>query len=74
MSATGRAAIRGAPIAEVDPELWEAMVGERRRQHRKIELIASENYAFARGHGGAGLMADQQVRRGPAWQALLRRL
>ena len=47
MSATGRAAIREAPIAEVDRELWEAMVGERRRQHRKIELIASENYAFA---------------------------
>jgi glycine hydroxymethyltransferase len=36
-----------APIAEVDPELWEAMVGERERQRRNIELIASENYAFA---------------------------
>ena len=31
-------------IAEVDPVLWEAMLGERRRQHDKIELIASENY------------------------------
>jgi glycine hydroxymethyltransferase len=37
----------GASIAEVDPELWEAMVGERRRQHDKIELIASENYTSA---------------------------
>jgi glycine hydroxymethyltransferase len=36
-----------APIAELDPELWAAMEGERRRQHDKIELIASENYAFA---------------------------
>ena len=36
-----------APIADVDPELWEAMVGERRRQHDKIELIASENYVSA---------------------------
>ncbi len=36
-----------SPIAEVDPELWEAMLGERDRQRRKIELIASENYAFA---------------------------
>jgi glycine hydroxymethyltransferase len=36
-----------APLAEVDPELWAAMDGERRRQHDKIELIASENYAFA---------------------------
>ena len=36
-----------APLAEVDPELWSAMVKERRRQHDKIELIASENYTFA---------------------------
>ena len=35
-----------APIAEVDPELWAAMVGERERQRWNIELIASENYAF----------------------------
>ena len=34
-------------IAEVDPVLWEAMLGERRRQHEKIELIASENYTAA---------------------------
>ncbi len=36
-----------APIADVDPVLWDAMVAERRRQHDKIELIASENYVFA---------------------------
>jgi len=36
-----------ARIAEVDPDLWSAMLGERERQHRKIELIASENYTFA---------------------------
>jgi glycine hydroxymethyltransferase len=35
------------PIAEVDPVLWEAMLDERRRQHDKIELIASENYVSA---------------------------
>ena len=34
-------------IADVDPVLWEAMVGERHRQHDKIELIASENYVSA---------------------------
>jgi glycine hydroxymethyltransferase len=34
-----------APIANVDPELWAAMVAERERQIWKIELIASENYA-----------------------------
>ena len=44
ISSTSRLA--WAPIAEVDPELWEAMVGERERQRWKIELIASENYAF----------------------------
>jgi glycine hydroxymethyltransferase len=36
-----------APISEVDPELWSAMLGELRRERDKIELIASENYAFA---------------------------
>ena len=35
------------PIADVDPELWDAMQGERRRQHDNIELIASENYVSA---------------------------
>jgi glycine hydroxymethyltransferase len=35
-----------APLAEVDPELWDALLLERARQHDKIELIASENYAF----------------------------
>jgi glycine hydroxymethyltransferase len=34
-------------IADVDPALWEAMLSERRRQHDKIELIASENYVSA---------------------------
>src|ERR671934_498992 len=36
-----------APLAEVDPELWQALRGEHARQHHKIELIASENYTFA---------------------------
>src|SRR3954464_6970531 len=35
-----------AALAEVDPELWDAMLREKRRQHDKIELIASENYTF----------------------------
>jgi glycine hydroxymethyltransferase len=35
-----------ASIAEVDPELWEAMEAERHRQADKIELIASENYVY----------------------------
>jgi glycine hydroxymethyltransferase len=39
--------IATASIADVDPVLWEAMLGERRRQHDNIELIASENYVSA---------------------------
>ncbi|MGH2467871.1 MAG: serine hydroxymethyltransferase [Candidatus Limnocylindrales bacterium] len=34
-------------MSAVDPELWAAMIGERRRQHDKVELIASENYVYA---------------------------
>jgi glycine hydroxymethyltransferase len=47
MGITGEVRVADAPIAEVDPELWVAMEGERRRQHDKIELIASENYTAA---------------------------
>src|SRR3954466_14724251 len=36
-----------ARLADVDPELWDAMGLERNRQHDKIELIASENYVYA---------------------------
>ncbi|MGH2406773.1 MAG: serine hydroxymethyltransferase [Candidatus Limnocylindrales bacterium] len=46
MSVAARTGLGWATIAEVDPELWSAMVSERTRQHRKIELIASENYVF----------------------------
>ncbi|MFN2520161.1 MAG: serine hydroxymethyltransferase [Candidatus Limnocylindria bacterium] len=34
-------------LERVDPELYAAIVGERRRQVEKIELIASENYTSA---------------------------
>ena len=36
-----------APLAQVDPDLWQALLGEHARQSHKIELIASENYTFA---------------------------
>src|SRR5438034_3161517 len=35
-------------IAGFDPELAEALAGERRRQEDHVELIASENYASPR--------------------------
>jgi glycine hydroxymethyltransferase len=47
MGITERVRPGGASIAQIDPELWDAMVAERRRQHDKIELIASENYTSA---------------------------
>ncbi len=46
MTMTARARTGWAPLAEVDPEVWGAMLDERERQHDKIELIASENYTF----------------------------
>jgi glycine hydroxymethyltransferase len=47
MSISERAGIGDARISDIDPELWLAMERERRRQHDKIELIASENYTSA---------------------------
>lgn len=39
---------RQLKIADFDPELWQAMLAEDRRQEDHIELIASENYASPR--------------------------
>jgi glycine hydroxymethyltransferase len=36
---------RTASLEKSDPEIWQAIVGEGRRQEEHIELIASENYA-----------------------------
>ncbi len=47
MGITDEARLADASIADVDPDLWAAMESERRRQHDKIELIASENYTAA---------------------------
>lgn len=33
------------PLMEHDPEIAELLLQEQRRQHRGIELIASENFA-----------------------------
>ncbi len=47
MTPTAELDLRWARLADVDPELWAAMLGEKARQTDKIELIASENYTFA---------------------------
>ena len=46
MTAIQTTALPWASVAEVDPDVWAAIEGERARQHDKIELIASENYVF----------------------------
>src|SRR5437899_4717166 len=35
------------PIEQADPEVWQAIAAERRRQQQGLEMIASENYASA---------------------------
>ena len=47
MNEGGDRGLGWARLADVDPELWHAMLQERDRQRDKIELIASENYTFA---------------------------
>jgi glycine hydroxymethyltransferase len=47
MSIPGVSTLGMATLAQADPDLWDAMVAERRRQHDNIELIASENYVSA---------------------------
>src|SRR5438270_9158635 len=32
-------------LKQADPEIWQAMQNERRRQQQGLEMIASENYA-----------------------------
>jgi glycine hydroxymethyltransferase len=39
---------KGMNIKSFDPELWNAIQGEERRQEEHLELIASENYASPR--------------------------
>ncbi len=47
MSENARIAAADAILSQVDPELLEAIKGERIRQREQIELIASENYTSA---------------------------
>ena len=47
MTITTESRLGWARLADVDPDLWRAMLQERDRQRDKIELIASENYTFA---------------------------
>ena len=61
-------------IAEVDPDLWAGDAGRATPPARQHRADRQRELRLCRGHGGPGQLADQQVRRGPARQALLRRL
>ena len=43
----------------LDKEVFDAIELEKQRQEENIELIASENFVFSGGHGGAGQCADE---------------
>ena len=47
------------PIEKCDPEAWQILGAERRRQQEGLEMIASENYASAGCDGGPGHRVDQ---------------
>lgn len=47
MTANARVEVADSILSQVDPEVLEAIRGERNRQHNQIELIASENYTSA---------------------------
>ena len=60
MTLTSGRQLIDAPLASVDPVVWEAMIAERDRQTWKIELIASV------GHSLALVLDDGPVRGGVA--------
>jgi len=51
-------------LRATDPEIFNLIALETKRQAEYIRLIPSENYAVERGHGGDGLDLEQQVFRG----------
>ena len=63
-----------ATLSQSDPEIAEAIELELSRQRDDIELIASENIVSRAVLEAQGSVLDQQIRRGPAGKALLRRL
>ncbi len=46
-------------LQQCDPEIYNLIKQEERRQKDKIRLIASENYVSARSHGGDRFRSDQ---------------
>ena len=74
MTIARREGIAWARLADVDPELWAAIRGRDRSPALEDRADRQRELHLRRGDGGAGFAPHQQVRRGPARQALLRRL
>src|SRR2546428_12371693 len=60
-------------LERTDPEVYEAIENERRRQVEKIELIASENYTSAAVMEGGGSGPPKKKHQGRPRPPLLRR-
>ena len=73
-TSTAPAAVAAADALQQDPEVAALVDRERVRQIEGAELIASENYTSEAVMAAQGKHFDQQVRRGPSPQALLRRM
>jgi glycine hydroxymethyltransferase len=52
------------PILNHDPEVWQAIAGEERREQEGLELIASENYASAAVLAAAGTVLTNKYAEG----------
>ena len=64
----------GAALRETDPDIAALIDEETARQKRRARADRERELRVARGARGDGLAAHEQVRRGTAGQALLRRL
>src|ERR1051325_11558816 len=52
------------PLLNHDPEVWQAIAGEQRREQEGLELIASENYASAAVLATAGTVLTNKYAEG----------
>ena len=50
-------------LRKVDPEIYDAIRAEEKRQRENIELIASENFTSRAVMEAQGSLFDQQIRR-----------
>ena len=64
----------GGGLRKVDPEIFDAIAAEEKRQRENIELIASENFTSRAVMEAQGSVPDQQIRRRLSGETLVWRL